>query len=130
AVSRRRRRRETAMRVLMLTQKLDASDPLLAFTLGWVRTLAARVDHLHVLCLEIQPVTEPLPGNVTVWSMDKERGASRVQELRAFYRVLLRVIGDVDVVFCHMIPRFAILAAPFAMLHRKPLILWYVHRQI
>jgi len=114
----------------MLTQKLDPFDPVLAFTLGWVRALAARVDHLHVLCLEIQPLTEPLPGNVTAWSMGKEHGAGRAQELGAFYKVLSRISGDADVVFCHMIPRFAVLATPFAMLYGKPLILWYVHRQI
>jgi glycosyltransferase involved in cell wall biosynthesis len=52
-----------------------------------------------------------------------------VQELRTFYSVLRRVIGEVDIVFCHMIPRFAVLAAPLVRLRHKPLIFWYAHRQ-
>jgi len=80
-----------------------------------------------VLCLE-QP-TVALPANVTAWSMGKEHGRNRLRELVAFYRVLSRVIGKIDVIFCHMIPRFAVLAAPCAAIFHKPMILWYVHRQ-
>lgn len=116
------------MRVLMITQKIDPSDPLLAFVTGWVSALAQRVDHLDVLCLE-QP-TVPLPANVTAWSMGKERGRNRLRELAQFYSVLNRIIRNVDVVFCHMIPRFAVLAAPYTTIFRKPLILWYIHRQV
>ncbi|MEP7287237.1 MAG: glycosyltransferase family 4 protein [Chloroflexota bacterium] len=116
------------MRVLMLTQKIDPTDPLLAFTMGWVEALAARVEHLHVLCLEQQPAM--LPDNVTVWSMGKERGNNRQQEIRAFYRALNRVMREVDVVFCHMIPRYALLAAPYAIAFHKPMLLWYVHRHV
>jgi glycosyltransferase involved in cell wall biosynthesis len=116
------------MRVLMITQKLDPQDMLLAFTMGWIERIAARVEHLHVLCLEQR--TQDLPANVTAWSMGKEGGNSRIQELRAFYSALGKVIRDVDVIFVHMIPRYAILSAPFAAIYRKPQILWYTHRQI
>ncbi len=112
----------------MLTQTLDTADPVLAFTVGWVRALAARVEHLHVICLSIGHAD--LPANVTVWSMGKERGYGRVREFAAFYKALKRVIRQVDIVFSHMIPRYAWLSAPYAMLYRKPRILWYAHRQI
>jgi glycosyltransferase involved in cell wall biosynthesis len=36
---------------------------------------------------------------------------------------------QVDGVFCHMIPRYVLFAAPWARLYRKPLLLWYTHRQ-
>ncbi len=111
----------------MITQKVDPADPLLAFVTGWINALASRVEHLDVLCLE-QPAVV-LPANVTAWSMGKERGRNRLRELVAFYQVLNRVINNVDVIFCHMIPRFAVLAAPYATIFRKPLILWYIHRQ-
>lgn len=112
----------------MITQMLDPADPVLAFTLKWVQALAARVDHLYVICLEQRTTT--LPANVTAFSMGKEHGKGRGGELRAFYRALSRVIRKVDVIFCHMIPRFVWLAAPYAKLLHKPLILWYTHRQI
>ena len=66
------------MRVLMITQKIDPTDPLLAFVPMWVTALAARVEHLDVLCLE-QP-TIALPTNVTAWSMGKERGRNRLRQ--------------------------------------------------
>jgi glycosyltransferase involved in cell wall biosynthesis len=35
----------------------------------------------------------------------------------------------VDVVFAHMVPRFAWLASPLARARRRPIVLWYVHRE-
>ena len=115
----------------MITQKLDESDSVLGFTVGWVRALAARVEHLHVLCLErrTERILSPLPGNVTTWSMGKDRGASRLGELQDFHRVLSSVGRLVDVIFSHMSPRYAWLSAPYAALFRKKLMLWYVHRR-
>jgi glycosyltransferase involved in cell wall biosynthesis len=36
----------------------------------------------------------------------------------------------VDVVFIHMCPRYAILAAPYAKLMRAPMVLWFTHRSV
>ncbi|MCD4687482.1 MAG: glycosyltransferase family 4 protein, partial [Anaerolineae bacterium] len=33
-------------------------------------------------------------------------------------------------VFCHMIPRYVMFAAPWTTTYHKPLVLWYTHRQI
>jgi glycosyltransferase involved in cell wall biosynthesis len=116
------------MRVAMLVQKVDERDWLMAFTVSWIRALAARVDHVHVITLEQREAH--LPANVTVQSMGKERGYGKLRELIAFYRALGRVIGDVDVIFSHMTPRYTWLSAPFAILYRKPQLLWFVHRQV
>jgi glycosyltransferase involved in cell wall biosynthesis len=116
------------MRVAMLVQKVDERDWLLAFTLKWIRALAARVERLDVIALEQREAE--LPENVFVQSMGKERGYSRPRELWTFYRALGRVIGDVDVVFSHMTPRYTWLSAPWAALYRKPQMMWYTHRQI
>ncbi|MFN8421282.1 MAG: glycosyltransferase family 4 protein [Anaerolineae bacterium] len=117
------------MRVLMITQKLDAGDPILAFTLDWVRELAARVQQLEVLCLEQRVKTSDLPANVHVWSMGKERGVGRVRELLTFYATLLRLAPSLDAIFAHMVPRYAWLAALVAVLFDVPIFLWYTHRQ-
>jgi glycosyltransferase involved in cell wall biosynthesis len=100
----------------------------MAFTVKWIRALAARVDHVHVITLEQREAD--LPGNVTVQSMGKERGYGRLRELIGFYRALGRAIRDVDVIFSHMTPRYTWLSAPLAISFRKPQLLWFVHRQV
>jgi len=139
----------------MITQKLDPADPVLGFTLDWVRALAARVDRLYMLCLENRLASQaltptPLPqgeglteridspsllaergaggeANLHIYSMGKERGYERGRELLAFYRALWTLAPQVDVIFSHMIPRYALLAWPVAQLYRLPIGLWYVH---
>jgi len=113
------------MRLLMIVQELNEASWLRGFIVGWVRALAAEVDELHVLALE-QGQAE-LPANVFVQSMGKERGYTRPQELRAFYAGVGRVIGRVDAVFSHMTPRYVWLAAPLALAHGKPQLLWFIH---
>ncbi|MBX3083718.1 MAG: glycosyltransferase family 4 protein [Anaerolineae bacterium] len=113
----------------MITQKLDSTDPLLAFTVEWVRRLAVRLEHLDVLCLEVKIPPSELPANVTAWSMGKERGYGRARELIEFYRVLLKVAPKTDAIFSHMVPRYAYLSMPIALPFNLPVYLWYTHRQ-
>lgn len=115
------------MRVLMLVQLVDEREWLRGFTISWIRALAARVEHIHVITLELGEAA--LPANVTVQSMGKEKGYSRLRENWELQRAMLRVIRDSDVIFCHMTPRLTWIAAPLAKLFRKPQMLWFVHRQ-
>lgn len=116
------------MRWLLITQKLAPDDQFLGFMMRWVEALAARLDHLDVICQEQR--TADLPPNVRAFSLGKERGASRAAQALALTRYLRALVPQADGVFCHMIPRYALFAAPWARLHRKPLLLWYTHRQI
>ncbi|HLB48243.1 MAG TPA: glycosyltransferase family 4 protein [Anaerolineales bacterium] len=116
------------MRLLFITQKVDRADWLLGFTHGWLKTLAARVDKLIVICLE-QGETD-LPPNVRVISLGRERGVNRLGRAINFVRALAATIGEADGVFAHMSPLFAIAAAPFAKARRLPLVLWYTHRSV
>lgn len=115
------------MRVAMLVQKVDERDWLMSFTLKWIRALAARVDRVDVIALEQRQAD--LPTNVFVQSMGKERGYGRAGELLAFYRALIGIVRDVDVLFSHMTPRYVLISAPLAILFRKPQVLWFTHRQ-
>ncbi len=115
------------MRVLMMTQKLDRADEILSFTHYWVEALAQRVE--QVVVVPVAAGDYDLPPNVTVESMGKEHGATRLGRLANFYRVLSRHINAVDVLFAHMSPRYAVAAAPLAALHGKPITLWFTHRQ-
>jgi glycosyltransferase involved in cell wall biosynthesis len=116
------------MHLLFITQKVDRADWLLGFTHGWIKSLASHLGRLTVICLA-QGETA-LPPNVSVISLGKERGVGRSGRAVQFGLALAASIGEVDGVFAHMSPIFAIAAAPFAKLRRKPLVLWYTHRGV
>lgn len=121
-------RDELAMRVLMMTQRLDDASPVLAFTVDWVAALAARVDRVDVVCLAASP-DRTRPANVHVWPIGARGDATAAARLLAFERRIAELAGDADVLFAHMVPRYAWLAAPLARARGKPVVLWYVHRQ-
>lgn len=114
------------MRVLMLVQQIDERDWLRAFIVTWVRALAAHVDRLDVLTLERGEAW--LPDNVYVRSLGKEQGKNRARELMNFHRGMMALAPHADVIFSHMTPRYALLAAPYAALFRKRQVLWFTHR--
>lgn len=116
------------MRVLMMTQMLDRNHEILGFTHAWVEALAARVE--RVIVVPVEEGKHHLPDNVTVASMGKEEGHGRLGRAASFYSALLRYIPQVDVLFAHMSPRYVLAAAPLATLYRKPITLWYTHRQL
>jgi glycosyltransferase involved in cell wall biosynthesis len=118
------------MNVLMITQTLDRQDEVLGFTHGLAAQLARHLDRLYVL--QLWSGDHDLPPNVSVRSMGKERGASKLHQLAVLLRAsrALTASGAVDLVFAHMAPVYAIGAAPFARRARVPLVLWYAHRQV
>jgi glycosyltransferase involved in cell wall biosynthesis len=115
------------MRVLAITPKVDPDDDLLGFVHTWMSRLAARVERLYVLQLWDAP--SRLPANCTVFSMGKDGGASKSQQLARFAQVVggLCLRQRVDAVLTHMGPIFAVCAAPFARATGRPLVLWYAH---
>jgi glycosyltransferase involved in cell wall biosynthesis len=115
------------MRWLMITRKLDPADDRLGFVIRWVEELAARLDHLDVICQELH--TSDLPGNVSAYSMGKETGVGRLEQARRLNHTIRTLTPQVDGVFCHMIPRYTLFAAPWTKRYHKPLFLWFTHRQ-
>jgi|YelNatPaOPRAMG01_1025707.scaffolds.fasta_scaffold07905_7 glycosyltransferase involved in cell wall biosynthesis len=119
------------MRVLMVTQAVDLDDPVLGFTHTWVNALARRVEQLHVMTLVAG--RHHLADNVVLHAYGPP-GASHNRLSRwwfynqHFTRLILS--SRVDVVFIHMIPRWVLLAAPYAKMHQVPILLWYTHRQV
>jgi glycosyltransferase involved in cell wall biosynthesis len=115
------------MRWLMITRKLDPTDDRAGFVMRWIEALATRLDHLDVIGQE--HANPALPANMTMYSMGKESGAGRIAQARRLTQLLRTLTPQVDGVFCHMIPRYVLFAAPWTRLYHKPLLLWYTHRQ-
>src|SRR5437763_13535703 len=110
-------------RLVFATQKLDPGDPVLAATVPMVRAVAERVDALDVLC--DSAVAGAVPANVRV----HEFGApTQLQRGARFARALAQALrGRPLGVVAHMVPLYAVLAAPLVRLRGVPLVLWYTH---
>ena len=111
------------MKLIFATQKLDPDDPVLAATVPMVCALAARVDELVVLCDSAVPSAVPANARVHEFgaTTQAQRGAKFVTALARELRP--RPIG----VVVHMVPLYAVLAAPLVRPLRIPLVLWYTH---
>jgi glycosyltransferase involved in cell wall biosynthesis len=119
------------MNVLMLTPRVDPEEDVLGFIYTWVKELGSRVDKLIVITPKAgsNKALAELPKNIVVHSLEGKKGLNRL-----FYasRILLNAIKTekIDVIFTHMYVEFALFAAPFAKIFRKPVVMWYTHGHI
>ena len=111
------------MKLVVITQRVDESDPALGATVPKLRALAARVDELVVLALSAQPTD--LPENVRVRTFGGSGQAVRGAKLAAALAPELR--RRPVAVLAHMSPIYAVIAAPLVRARRAPLLLWFTH---
>jgi glycosyltransferase involved in cell wall biosynthesis len=110
-------------RLVFATQKLDPADPVLAATVPMVRALAERVDELVVLC--DSAVSDAVPSNARVHEFG---AAGQLQRGVRFEAALARELRPRPIgVVAHMVPLYAVIAAPLVRPLRIPLVLWYTH---
>jgi glycosyltransferase involved in cell wall biosynthesis len=111
------------MRLVFVTQSVDPDDPVLAATIPKLRALAARVDELAVVAQ--RAVAGALPRDVRV----RVFGApTRVRRALRFERALgAELRRRPDALVAHMIPLYAVLAAPLARPLGVRVVLWYTH---
>src|SRR3954468_20185473 len=108
-------------RLIFCTQKLDPEDPVLAATVPMARALAARVDELVVLC---DTATIQLENT----RIHEFGAATQVERGARFTAALARELRPKPLgVVAHMVPLYAVLAAPFVRPLGIPLVLWYTH---
>jgi glycosyltransferase involved in cell wall biosynthesis len=114
------------MRLVFVTQTLDADHPALAQSLDLVDALARHCDELVVLCQSVGRLPE-LPANIRVREFGSRsrlgRGARFVTGLGA---ELVRRPRPAAVL-AHMVPLYVVLAAPLAKPLGVRLALWYTH---
>jgi glycosyltransferase involved in cell wall biosynthesis len=109
------------VKLVFVTQELDPAHPALAQTIDLVQALAARVDELAVVTRDVRVA---LPANASARTFDADGKLGRGI---AFERALLAASRRADAVLAHMVPQFALLAAPIVKARRIPLLLWYTH---
>ncbi|HLX19046.1 MAG TPA: glycosyltransferase family 4 protein [Gaiellaceae bacterium] len=107
-------------KLIFITQVVDPDDPNLGATTAKIAALARRVDDLVVLCDRGR--ADVLPENCRL----RVFGApSRLQRAARFVRLVSAEMPAP--VVAHMIPLYALVAAPIVRPRRVPLILWYTH---
>lgn len=116
------------MKILITTQILDRTDPGLGFFHRWVEVFAEECEHVHVICLKAGE--HELPENVTVTSLGKEKGASRLTRLMRFYRAIWKYRKEYDAVFVHMNPEYVVVGGLLWRMLGKRVSLWYTHRTV
>jgi glycosyltransferase involved in cell wall biosynthesis len=108
------------MKLVFCTQKLDAGDPVLAATVPMVRALAERVDELVVLC----DAAKDVPDGVRAHEFG---AATQLARGLRFELALARELRGAGAVVAHMVPLYAVIAAPLVRPRGIPLVLWYTH---
>jgi glycosyltransferase involved in cell wall biosynthesis len=120
------------MNLIMITPRVGISNPLLSFIPTWITHLAQKLDRLWVITPRAEVV--PLPYNAIIYEVgrDYQKDETLLHAARNYHQVIWRLTQQekVDGIFTHMYPLFAILASPYARLHRIPLVLWYTHTYV
>jgi len=113
------------MKLLICTQAVDSTDPVLGFFVRWIEEFAKHVEQIEVICLKEGKHT--LPSNVRVHSLGKEKGFSRGRYLLNFYRYIWRFRNNYDTVFVHMNQEYILLGASIWKPSNKKILLWRNH---
>ncbi|MDD2807009.1 MAG: glycosyltransferase family 4 protein [Patescibacteria group bacterium] len=115
------------MKLIMITRKVDRSEHLAGFIYNWVNKISRHVNQLIVISWQ-EGDASGLPGNVKVIFLPTN--ANKLVKVIKFAAALRHYIKDVDGIFCHQMPLYTILAAPFSKLYHKKIVSWYMHRQV
>ncbi len=113
------------MKLLIVTQAVDQNHSNLGFFVRWIEEFAKHCDEVLVIANEVGQYS--LPENVTVFSLGKEGGSSRLARYVKFLSLIVWFSGRYDSVFCHMNPEYVIAGSWWWVLRQTQVVLWYVH---
>jgi glycosyltransferase involved in cell wall biosynthesis len=113
------------VKLLFLTQVVDAQDAVLGFVPRWIQAFARECERVRVVALEAGDVST-LPPNADVRVVGRKGTISRWLKYRAILSEALEKDGF-DTVLAHMVPRYALLARRPARRAGAGLYLWYTH---
>lgn len=116
------------MKLLFLTQVIDANDAVLGFVPRWIQGLARHCERVRVVALEAGDIST-LPVNVDVRVVGRHGTLSRWWRYKGFLREAFEKDGF-DACLAHMVPRYALLAAGPARRAHARTYLWYTHAAV
>jgi len=113
------------IRLLVITQKVDADDALLGFMHRWLGEFSKHFE--SIVAIGLGKGTVSLPANVAVMSLGKETKPSRLHYVLNFYRYIWRERKNYDAVFVHMNQEYVLLGALLWKILGKKIYLWRNH---
>lgn len=114
------------MRLLVVTQAVDRTNPVLGFFHRWLEELAKQYDALEVICL--YEGEHDLPQNVRIHSLGKEHGErSKFAYGFTFIHLAFTLRSQYDSVFVHMNQEYLLVAGWLWKLLDKRMYLWRNH---
>ena len=114
------------MKLLVLTQAVDADDQALGFFVRWLDEFAKQSGGIEVICLK--EGRYELPDTVRVHSLGKERGVSRLRYVLNFYTFIWQLRRNYDAIFVHMNEEYVLLGGlPWRILGKR-IMLWRNHQ--
>lgn len=116
------------MRLLIVTQIVDSTDPILGFFHRWIEEFGTQVESVEVICLS--EGAHSFGDNIHVHSLGKEKGRNRFLRATRFLSLVRRLRNSYDAVFVHMNPEYIDLAGLWWRLMGKPIGLWYTHKSV
>ncbi|MES3005140.1 MAG: glycosyltransferase family 4 protein [Patescibacteria group bacterium] len=116
------------MRILIFTQKVDSSDPVLGFFHNWLIEFSKKFTEVYVICL--YEGDHALPTNVFVYSLGKEKGVGNIGYIKNLFAYIKQLSLRYDSVFVHMNPVYIVLLGLHWRFKNIPVYLWYVHKKV
>ncbi len=114
------------MKLLICTQAVDRSDPILGFFHRWIEEFSKYFESVVVICL--WEGEHSLPHNVRVFSLGKEhKKAGKVLYALRFLRHVWRLRRQYDVILVHMNQEYILLAGWLWRLLGKKVFMWRNH---
>jgi glycosyltransferase involved in cell wall biosynthesis len=114
------------MRLVVVTQAVDADHPALGQTIDIVDALARRCDEVVVICDHVGRYEPPANVRLSLFG-SSTRVARGVTFEHALIREVTRRGGRADALLAHMVPSFLTLSAPLCKPLGIPMALWYTH---
>lgn len=119
------------MKLLVVTQKVDAADANLGFFVRWIEKLSERAE-ITVIANEVRPDAQRyVPSSqIHLHSLGKEGGVSRFSRLLQYRQLLRAELPHADGVFFHMCPEYVLAAGLLPKKYAKRTLLWYMHKEV
>lgn len=114
------------MKLLTVMQRVDEHDEMLGAFYVWLKEFAKCCEKVTAIAGYVGKV-DSLPANVEVYSLGKERGASKAIRIKNYLELFSKEYHKSDAVLFQMCPEFVIAASPFLVSLRRPTALWYSH---